>query len=89
MMELQDKALLKLEKKSRDRGIKRNKRTSKKIEILEVDGASPTNSDIARKQILTRSVRRAMALGKCIGIQFIDDEEEILEDFVRAKMEDN
>ncbi|KAK8696296.1 hypothetical protein V6N13_001432 [Hibiscus sabdariffa] len=67
MMELQDKALLKLEKKSRDRGIKRNKRTSKKIEILEVDGASPTNSDIARKQILTRSVRRAMALGKCLN----------------------
>ncbi|KAK8983928.1 hypothetical protein V6N11_009710 [Hibiscus sabdariffa] len=33
---------------------------------LEVEAGSPTNSDIARKQILTRSARKALALGKRI-----------------------
>ncbi|KAK8694040.1 hypothetical protein V6N13_071604 [Hibiscus sabdariffa] len=52
MMELQDKAFSKLEKKRRDRGIKRNKRTGKENENLKVDGASPTNSAIVRKKSL-------------------------------------
>ncbi|KAK8618237.1 hypothetical protein V6N13_132237 [Hibiscus sabdariffa] len=79
MIELQDKAITAKEKKKRrDRAIKRSKRTGKEMAILEVDGSSPTNSDIARKQILTWAARKVMALGKHLGVEFIGDEDEIL-----------
>ncbi|KAK8509012.1 hypothetical protein V6N13_130756 [Hibiscus sabdariffa] len=56
---------------------------------MEVDVASQTNSDIARKQSITRSARNAKVLGKHVGIEFIGDENEILEVFIRAKMQDS
>ncbi|KAK8484834.1 hypothetical protein V6N11_057064 [Hibiscus sabdariffa] len=63
MIELQEKAItVKGKKKAR----------------LEVDGSSPTNSDIARKQILTQAARKAMALDKHLGVEFIGDDDEIL-----------
>ncbi|KAK8514887.1 hypothetical protein V6N12_001054 [Hibiscus sabdariffa] len=64
LLELQDKALSVKEKKRRDRAIKRNNRLEKEKTSLEVEATSPTNSDIARKQILTRSARKTLALGK-------------------------
>ncbi|KAK8705946.1 hypothetical protein V6N13_049530 [Hibiscus sabdariffa] len=85
LLELQDKALSLKEKKRRDHAIKRNKRLGKEKTSLE---ASPTNSDIVRKQILTRSARNVFTLEKRCGIEFIGDENEILEDFAAAEMQE-
>ncbi|KAK9045284.1 hypothetical protein V6N11_059171 [Hibiscus sabdariffa] len=89
ILDLQDKAISAKEKKCRDRAINRNKRYGKENVILEVDASSPTNSDIARKHILTRSARKTLALGKSLGIEFIRDEEEILEDFIRVELQNS
>ncbi|KAK8604716.1 hypothetical protein V6N13_099647 [Hibiscus sabdariffa] len=88
LLELQDNALSVKEKKRRDHAIERNKRLEKEKTSLEVEATSPTNSDIARKKILTRSTRNTLALGKHYGIEFIDDENEILKDFVAAEMQE-
>ncbi|KAK8677943.1 hypothetical protein V6N13_143462 [Hibiscus sabdariffa] len=62
LLELQDNALSVNEKKRRDRAIKRNKRLENEKTSLEAEASSPINSDIARKQILTRSGRRHLLL---------------------------
>ncbi|KAK8480025.1 hypothetical protein V6N12_046277 [Hibiscus sabdariffa] len=55
------------------------------VDKEEVDGSSPTDSDIARMQILTTNARKAIAMGKNLGITFIGEEEDIVADFVQVK----
>ncbi|KAK8603082.1 hypothetical protein V6N13_085279 [Hibiscus sabdariffa] len=88
LLELQDKALSIKENKRRDHAIRRNNRLEKEKTSLEVEATSPTNSDITRKQILTRSVKKTLALGKRCGIEFISDENEIFKDFIAAEMQE-
>ncbi|KAK9030038.1 hypothetical protein V6N11_031476 [Hibiscus sabdariffa] len=64
LFDLQDKALSEAEKKKRDKAIKKSKRGGKAVDKEEVDGSSPTDSDIARMQILTSNARKAIAMGK-------------------------
>ncbi|KAK8659081.1 hypothetical protein V6N13_029293 [Hibiscus sabdariffa] len=64
--EIQDKALSIKEKRKRDRALK-------SFSFLFI------GTDIARKQILTKSVRKALALGKRVGIEFIEDKDVVEE----------
>ncbi|KAK8993661.1 hypothetical protein V6N11_007887 [Hibiscus sabdariffa] len=74
------------ENRWRDQTIKISRKFGKENTSLDVSRLSPSDSDIARNQKLKQSAKKALKLGKKIGIQFIGVEDEILEDFVRAKL---
>ncbi|KAL4383448.1 hypothetical protein GQ457_15G029340 [Hibiscus cannabinus] len=68
LLDFQDKVLTELERKKRDRAIKRNKAKKKELECSELFGRSLSDSDLAAKWILaTREARKALKLGKKIG----------------------
>ncbi|KAK8648652.1 hypothetical protein V6N13_129400 [Hibiscus sabdariffa] len=50
LFDLQDKALSEAEKKKSDKAINKSKRGRKDVDKGEVDGSSPTDSDIARDE---------------------------------------
>ncbi|KAK8494107.1 hypothetical protein V6N12_031819 [Hibiscus sabdariffa] len=54
---------------------------------VEITDGSPTYSDIARKQILTKSARKTLALGKKVGFHFIGDEEEVVNELVNLELQ--
>ncbi|KAK8556513.1 hypothetical protein V6N12_002912 [Hibiscus sabdariffa] len=81
LFELQDKALSEIEKKRRDRALKKCKKTGKAKVNLEIVDYSP------RKQILTRAARKTLAIGKRVGFQFIGNEEDVIEDLVELELQ--
>ncbi|KAK8685399.1 hypothetical protein V6N13_041401 [Hibiscus sabdariffa] len=87
IFELHYKTLSKIEKKCQDRAIKKCKKNGKdKISPRIVD-SSPTDSDIAMKQILKQTARKALALGKRVEFQFLGNEEDVIEDFVKLELQ--
>ncbi|KAK8608202.1 hypothetical protein V6N13_023632 [Hibiscus sabdariffa] len=42
---------------------------------------------IARKQILTRAVRKTLAIGKRVGFQFIGNKEDVIKDLVELELQ--
>ncbi|KAK8686667.1 hypothetical protein V6N13_125690 [Hibiscus sabdariffa] len=76
--ELQDKYLSVKEKRKRDRAMKKSKEVGKENVSFELVDYSPSDSDIARMQKLTISVRKTLELGKKLGMEIISDEEEVL-----------
>ncbi|KAK9001152.1 hypothetical protein V6N11_082943 [Hibiscus sabdariffa] len=99
---MQDRILTVKEKKKRDRALKTYMKIAKKAEFEDSSFHVPTNSDIARNQILTKSVkaklehmiseseknveamyiepREALALGKSLGMEIVDNEEDVVEE---------
>ncbi|KAK9032247.1 hypothetical protein V6N11_056521 [Hibiscus sabdariffa] len=75
------------QKKRGDRALKKCKKIRKTKVILEIVDYSPTDSDIARKHILTRAARKTLAIGKRVGFQIIGNEEDVIEDLVELELQ--
>ncbi|KAL4282863.1 hypothetical protein GQ457_16G008650 [Hibiscus cannabinus] len=87
LFDLQDEVLSIKEKRKRDRTIKKSKKLGKENSSFHSSRHSPSESDIIQNQRILKSAKKAMEIGNKVGIQFIGDEEEILEDFVRAELQ--
>ncbi|KAK8997271.1 hypothetical protein V6N11_020754 [Hibiscus sabdariffa] len=74
------------ENRKRDRATKKSKKLGKENSSFDSSRQSPSK-DIVRNQKIIKSAKKVMELGKNVGIQFIGDEEEILEDFVRVDLQ--
>ncbi|KAK9004779.1 hypothetical protein V6N11_042235 [Hibiscus sabdariffa] len=83
---LQGEVLSIKEKGRRYRAIEKSRKFGNENRSLNVSRHSSSDADIARNQRLKQSAKKALELGKKIGIQFIGDEDEILEDFVTTKL---
>ncbi|KAL4277889.1 hypothetical protein GQ457_03G014650 [Hibiscus cannabinus] len=83
--DLQDKALSEKKTRKRDHALKRYKKLQKENFPRKLVDYSPTNSDIARKQILTKSARRTLEVGKMVVFVFMGEKEEVVTDFVRLE----
>ncbi|KAL4302776.1 hypothetical protein GQ457_10G003760 [Hibiscus cannabinus] len=71
LLSFQDKALSSLERKKMDKAMRKYKNKIKSLDTSELEGRSLTDSDIKnRSEILTREARKAIKLGKSLGIQF-------------------
>ncbi|KAK8694731.1 hypothetical protein V6N13_072276 [Hibiscus sabdariffa] len=95
-------------KKKRDRALKKFKKVGQDVAPKEAEVHIPTDSDIARNQIRTKSTKnkfesrnsdmklcdeglyeeakKALELGKSMGIQIIGNEEEAVEEMVRLEL---
>ncbi|KAL4369308.1 hypothetical protein GQ457_05G035930 [Hibiscus cannabinus] len=87
LLDLQDEVRSIKEKRKRDRAIKKSKKLGKENSSFDSSRHSPPESDIIQNQRILKSAKKAMEIGNKVGIQFIGDEEEILEDFVRAELQ--
>ncbi|KAK8523411.1 hypothetical protein V6N12_047931 [Hibiscus sabdariffa] len=89
LFDLHDQVLSKAEKKKKDRALRRKKKVESNLAASELDGRSLTDSDLqTRKYILTLESRKALELGKDLGIQSQGDEEEVIRDLVRLEEEE-
>ncbi|KAL4351513.1 hypothetical protein GQ457_06G022440 [Hibiscus cannabinus] len=69
LLEIQDKALSKQERKKRDRAIKKNKKLKKNLEDSELSGRSLSDSDLKiRWNNTIKEARKALELGKSLGV---------------------
>ncbi|KAK8524690.1 hypothetical protein V6N13_015700 [Hibiscus sabdariffa] len=75
------------EKKRRDRALKKCKKIKKTKVNPEIFTYSPTDSDIARKQILTLAARKTLSVGKRVGFQFIGNGDDVIEDLVELELQ--
>ncbi|KAK8533418.1 hypothetical protein V6N13_026123 [Hibiscus sabdariffa] len=87
LFDLHDEVLSIKEKRKRDRAIKKSKKLGKENSSFDSSRRSPSESDIIQNQRIIKSTKKAMELGNKVGIQFIGDEEETLEDFVKAELQ--
>ncbi|KAL4366796.1 hypothetical protein GQ457_05G019050 [Hibiscus cannabinus] len=79
LLSFQDKALSSLERKKRDKAMRKYKKKIMSLDTSELEGRSLTDSDIKNhSKILTREVRKGIKLGKSLGIQFQGDGEEVV-----------
>ncbi|KAK8671540.1 hypothetical protein V6N13_038134 [Hibiscus sabdariffa] len=65
---------------------KKNKNRGNESSLFELIDYSPTESDIARKQILTKSARKALALGKRLGVEIIRNKE-VVEELMNLELQ--
>ncbi|KAK9032491.1 hypothetical protein V6N11_056752 [Hibiscus sabdariffa] len=95
-------------KKKRDRALKKSKKAGQAVAPRKAEVHIPIDLDIARNQILTKSIknkierrnsdmklcgeglyeeaRKALELGKSLGMQIIGNEEEVVEEMVRLEL---
>ncbi|KAL4387533.1 hypothetical protein GQ457_09G008630 [Hibiscus cannabinus] len=77
----ENKALTEVEKRKRDRGTRKEKKEDKCQVESELSSRSLSDSDIAtRRDIQTREARKALQIGKRIGIQIVGDESAAISD---------
>ncbi|KAK9041519.1 hypothetical protein V6N11_016616 [Hibiscus sabdariffa] len=77
LKEFQDKALSERERKKRDRALKRVKKSKQDVESSELSGRSLSDSDLtARWNAAIKEARKAIELGKSLGMQIEGDESE-------------
>ncbi|KAK9033292.1 hypothetical protein V6N11_018325 [Hibiscus sabdariffa] len=81
LFEFQDKAISDLETKKIDRAIRRERKRGKSKEISELSGHSLSDSDLQNRWLLSiREAKKALELGKSIGIQIVGYESEAVKD---------
>ncbi|KAL4340333.1 hypothetical protein GQ457_08G008340 [Hibiscus cannabinus] len=89
LWDLQDRALFNIEKKRRDRGVRRNKRNKKiseDIQGLELSGRSLSDSDLRIKWERAKLEAKAtLELGKKIGMSIRGSEEEAVRELSLLK----
>ncbi|KAL4278665.1 hypothetical protein GQ457_03G003390 [Hibiscus cannabinus] len=74
----QDEVLSEAQRKKRDRVLRRNKKKMKDLETSELEGRSLPNFDLkTRWNKCVVEARKALALGKKLGIQIHGDEEDV------------
>ncbi|KAL4387762.1 hypothetical protein GQ457_09G013100 [Hibiscus cannabinus] len=79
LSDFQDKALSVLERKKKERAIRKERKKAKSQEVSELSGRSLSDSDLmARWESATKEARNAMELGKKVGIQFVGDERQMV-----------
>ncbi|KAK8609495.1 hypothetical protein V6N13_061943 [Hibiscus sabdariffa] len=92
LFDIQDKGLSDADKRKRDRVRKRLKKKGKLEETTELEGYSVTDSDMrARRNLLLAEATKTLEVGKLVGIEFIGDENEVVQDLIliAEKEQDN
>ncbi|KAK8682043.1 hypothetical protein V6N13_054440 [Hibiscus sabdariffa] len=86
LKQIQDKSISEMERKRRDRAIRREKYFGKGEEEPEVSGRSLSESDlINHKKTLLKRAKRTLALGKRLGVDIERNEEGVLNEIVRLE----
>ncbi|KAK8497082.1 hypothetical protein V6N12_000242 [Hibiscus sabdariffa] len=68
-------------KMKKERAIRRERKKAKSQEVSDLSGRSLSDSDLlARWESATKEARKAMELGKKVGIQFVGDERQVIHD---------
>ncbi|KAL4324756.1 hypothetical protein GQ457_11G000030 [Hibiscus cannabinus] len=89
LFELQDKVLSKLERRKRDRVLKRIKKKGKENEQPELEGCTVTDSDLQeRRRILLREAKKTLATGSLCGIEIRGDVNEAVEELISLAEKD-
>ncbi|KAK8569712.1 hypothetical protein V6N13_046758 [Hibiscus sabdariffa] len=84
--DIQDKVLNEAERKKRDRTIKKLKKKEKFSEKPELEGRSLSDPDLkARWDFCTNEAKRALKVGKDLGIQIRGDENEVVDELTRLE----
>ncbi|KAL4369597.1 hypothetical protein GQ457_05G034860 [Hibiscus cannabinus] len=87
LMDFQDKALTKWERKKRDKALKKNKLNKKDLLVSELSGRSLSDSDLAtRWNAATKEARKVLKLGKRLGMEIIGDEQEVVKEIARLEL---
>ncbi|KAL4273577.1 hypothetical protein GQ457_13G001680 [Hibiscus cannabinus] len=90
LMDFQDKALTVWERKKRDKALKKNKLNKKDLMVSELSGRSLSYSDFAaRWDAATREARKALKLGKRLGMKIVGDEQEVVKELARLEVAAN
>ncbi|KAL4312316.1 hypothetical protein GQ457_01G010310 [Hibiscus cannabinus] len=89
LFELQDKVLSELERRKRDRVLKRIKKKGKENEKPELEGCSVTDLDLQeRRRILLREAKKTLATGSLCGIEIRGDVNEAVEELISLAEKD-
>ncbi|KAL4282126.1 hypothetical protein GQ457_03G003380 [Hibiscus cannabinus] len=84
LRDFQDRVLTDVEKKRRDRALRRIKRKDIENASLEIDVTSLSSSDLRhRQEILIRKARSTIEFGKQLGFEIEGDTEEAILDMAR------
>ncbi|KAK9004016.1 hypothetical protein V6N11_001834 [Hibiscus sabdariffa] len=79
LLEFQEKVISDLERKKRDRALRKHKVNKKTLDSSELSGRSLSDSDLmARWEASIREERKALELGKSVGLQIVGDEKEVV-----------
>ncbi|KAK8663544.1 hypothetical protein V6N13_083360 [Hibiscus sabdariffa] len=83
---IQDKSISEKERKRRDRAARKEKQLSSGGEASKLSGRSLSESDsVHHKEILTKRAKKALALGKRLGVEIEGNEVGVLNELVRLE----
>ncbi|XP_039036026.1 uncharacterized protein LOC120172691 [Hibiscus syriacus] len=86
MLQIQNNFLSDIERKKRNRVIKKSKPGLERKKSVEIDVQSLSDSGISnRRKVLIREAERTLNLGKSLGITIIGDEKEFIDELVRIE----
>ncbi|KAK8600084.1 hypothetical protein V6N13_060094 [Hibiscus sabdariffa] len=86
LQEIQGKSLSTVEKRKRDKPLKKLKKQGFLFEASELEDRSLTDSDLfAQQSFWIREARKTLELGKRVGIQFHGPEDEIVRDIAQLE----
>ncbi|KAK8655844.1 hypothetical protein V6N13_108410 [Hibiscus sabdariffa] len=84
----QEKAISEIEKKKRDRAIRREKKKAKGWDSSQLSGRSISDSDLVHRwELSTMEARKALTLGKSLGIQIEGNEDEAVREIARLELD--
>ncbi|KAL4366749.1 hypothetical protein GQ457_05G026460 [Hibiscus cannabinus] len=83
----QDKAISEIERKTRDRAIHREKKKAKGWDFSELSGRSLSDSDLVHRwELSIKEARKALNLGKSLGIKIEGNEDEAVRELARLEL---
>ncbi|KAL4384776.1 hypothetical protein GQ457_15G026230 [Hibiscus cannabinus] len=79
LFELQDRVLSSVEKRKRDRSLRREKKDKSNLDHSEISGCSLSDSDLQiRWKIAKSEAKKSLELGKNLGMKIQGSEEEVV-----------
>ncbi|KAK8663531.1 hypothetical protein V6N13_083347 [Hibiscus sabdariffa] len=86
LKQIQDKSISEKERKRRDRAARKEKQLSSGGEASKLSGRSLSESNLVHhKEIFTKRAKKALALGKRLGVEIEGNEEGVLNELVRLE----
>lgn len=86
MYEIQSSNLTTKERKKRDKNLKKEKEREARMEDERIVNLSLSDSNISNKgRVILREAKNTWAIGKKLGLRVRDNEEDVIEDIVRAE----
>ncbi|KAK8681413.1 hypothetical protein V6N13_053817 [Hibiscus sabdariffa] len=89
LLEIRNKSISDNERRRRDKALKKKNWSKDYLEDTELSGKSLSDTDISKRvSMILKEAKKVLNLGKKIGVNFVGNEEDVINDLVHIELKD-